>query len=423
MPDELELNNDNGITAPGLDAELDAALSSAFKSQSGNLPPPAPAANVQPPKVDPPKEIPNPKKEVEPAPKKEEAVKKNETAKKEKAVEKAPATIESISDDTGDKVPADQAAWNALRGKNKAARAMLEEREEKIKKLETALAEKGQHTSKEVEQLKEKIEELSKYRSKTDLETDPEFISKFDAPITERVESMKAKLKEWAISDDVISKIDFTNKQTLGALAKAIRANEASIGSEFDVEEFMTNAKEIIDLNKKRNLALDEHGKNYKQILEEKKKQAFAQNAENEGRAFNALKQIASSKDKDGNVIFPFLNRLTAKDGATPAETADIESHNKFVGSIYANIEEELKSNDPERKAKLAVAAAASIYLQSQVKVLRQKLQATEEELKKVAASGNETERRKVPSGNAPRNGNRESNLDVDAALDAHFSR
>lgn len=388
--------------APGIDSELDAALSKQFGSD----------------KVESNKEESNEKpieKAVQPA--KEEAKQskeqKDSNIREDNDKESLPDPEEIAENPPGKNSSQSKEGWNALRNNYKKAKSAIQEREEKIKKLETVIAEKGTTSTKEVEALKAKVEELSKYRATTDLQTDPEFITKFDGPIEERVASLKGILREWNISDDVISKIDFSNKNTLGAIAKAVRANQENITNEFSIEEFMTNARDVIELHKKKTLALEDHGKNYKQILEDKKKESFAKSAEDEGRTIKHLQEIAASKDKDGNFLIPFLNEMTPKENATPAEIADIDNHNKFVKSMYEKIDSEIKANDPERKAKLVVAAAASHYLAAQLKVVSAKLKSVEEELKKVSTVGSETEKSKIK---APARSNGKD-LDLDAAL------
>lgn len=413
MPPETPLiesiENAQGSTAPNLDAELDAALTKSFGRNAD------PSKNESP--LEKPKEKPVEDKVVPPVQEKAEAPKPPE--KNKEVLPKVEEIAEKPPEDGSDKDK--QAGWNSLRSNYKKAKAVIQEKDETIKKLESVLAEKGTTTTKEVEALKAKIQELSKFQATADLQTDPEFVSKFDAPIQEKVDSLKTLLKEWEISDDVINKIDFSNKQTLGAIAKAIRANEENIASEFSIEEFMTNARDVIELHKKKNAALEEHGKNYKQVLEDRKKQSFAKSAEEEGATFRHVQQIAATKDQAGNNVFPFLNKVEAKEGMTPAEIADVENHNKFVDSMYEKIDSEIKVNDPERKAKLVIAAAASHYLSAQLKATTAKLKSVQEELKKVSVISGESEKSKPKI--IHRNGNGDKPVDVDDALSAHFSK
>lgn len=393
MPDTptLPQAEPNAKVAPGLETELDAALSSLN-----------PNITKEPIEKEISKAVDN---KIEPS--------KEETVEKSKPMGEIEESLPE-PDKISDKPDPKQEGWNSLRNNYKKAKGKIQEWEEKFKKLEMSLAEKGTTSTKEVEALKAKVQELSKYQAKTDLQTDPEFVSKFDAPIQEKVDSLKGILKEWNISDDIINKIDFSNKNTLGAIAKAIRANQDNIHSEFSIEEFMTNARDVIDLHKKKNSALDEHGKNYQQVLEEKKKQSFAKNAEDEGRTLKHLQEIAASKDKDGNFMIPFLNKMTAKENSTPAEASQIEAHNEYVDSIYQKIDSEIKTNDPERKAKLVVAAAAANFLGEKLKIISAENKALKEELQKISISGSETEKTKVKS---PARNGKEMDLDLDNAI------
>lgn len=401
--------------AHNLDSELDAALSKQF-------------TNFTPEKNETKKEEP---KAQEKQPEQKE-IQADKVVAKEVSKDNEKSTKGLEQDDKAlvdpDAIDADpklkgQAAWNALKSNYKRSLKKIEERDQDLTKVKTTLAEKEAAHQKELESLKSEREQLSKYRAMVDIQADPEFLSKFDAPINEKVASMKELLKGWNVGDEVINQINFLDKNSVGLIAKALRKGEEHIKSEFELEEFMSNAKEVLELSKKKDKELKTHGDNYKEILENKKKEAFSKGAEEEGRMIKHLENVAVGKDRDGNQKFssiPFLNKATPKEGASQLEIDQANNHNKMVDLMTQKIKSAMKINSPEDKMEMIVSAVGSAYLQAQLKGAMAKIKSLEDQVSKISAASTETE--KVKPNRAASNGNGQL-VRADEALENYFGR
>lgn len=389
------------ITPPNFDQELDAHLNKAFESL-------IPKQNE--PKIEEPKKVESKRKD--PIEEKQES--KAEIKKSDKPIEVEKPNINPQEIDKID--PKDKGAWGALKNANKNAHKIIEERDAEISKLKSVVAERGQMSQKELDTLKAENGELSKYRAMIDIQSDPEFLSKFDQPIDKTVDSIKVMLREMNVSDQLISQIDFTNTKLMDEIINNVGEHK----DKFVARKLQRKVEELIDLSDKRNETLSEQGKNYKETLEARKKQAFEKDTESEGRALRHLEAVSNSKDREGKSIFPFLNRVEPKETATQPEIDQINSHNRMVEMMQQKVQQAYKMQRPEERMEVAVAAAAAHYLSAQLRAITSKYKGLEDELKKISAINTESEKSKPAS--IRRNGNGAS-LDLDEALAANFGR
>lgn len=391
--------NGGGNVAPHMDEELDAALDKAFSSKGTPAPEPKPKeAPVEPV---------NPKEPV-----------KTES-KVEPKVEKAKAPEGDLPNpDSVDQTPAKkQDGWNALKNNYKRAHKMVADREEEIKRLKAGLADKSTTTTKEVEALKNEIKELSKYRTMIDIQADPEFVSKHDQPLAKASGALKEMLMGMKVSKELVDQIDFRNTKLMDEITGHIEEHM----DKFQAKKFQRKVEEILDIMEKRDETLSEHGKNYAEFMEQKKKESSIKGAENEGRMIRHLESVTIAKDKDGNVLFPFLNKIEPKEGATQAEADQATNHNHLVEVMQKKLNEAMKYEEPEARAELAVAAVSAHYLKAQLNAAIQKIKGLEAEVAKISTISSDTERSK-PRNPTGRNGSSEP-VDVDTALANHFSR
>lgn len=383
------------IVPPNFDEELDSHLNKAFE----NLIP-----KQDEPKIEEPKKI--EAKVKEPIEDKQDAKVESKKADKPVEVEKPTAKPDDI-----DKIdPKDKGAWGALKNANKNAHKIIEERDAEISKLKAVVAERGQMSQKELDALKAENGELSKYRAMIDIQSDPEFLSKFDQPIDKTVSSIKVMLKEMNVSDELISQIDFTNTKLMDEIINNVGEHK----DKFVARKLQRKVEELIDLSDKRTETLAEHKEKYKETLEARKKEAFNKDTEAEGRALRHFETVANSKDKEGKPVFPFLNRIEPTETATQPEIDQINSHNRMVEMMQQKVQQAYKMDKPEERMEVAVAAAAAHYLSAQLRAVTNKYKSLEDELKKISAVNTETEKPKAAS--VKRNGNG-SVMDVDEAL------
>lgn len=382
--------------APNLDDELNDALSKAFPSQSNEPQPKKEAPKVEKP-TEKAKEPEKPKEDPKPAPKEPKA----ELQKPEEITEDPPKT---------------QDGWIAQKKRYKQAVQAIEQKDNEIKKLKAGFAEKGSATAKEVEDLRNEIKELSKYRTMVDIQADPEFISKYDQPIEKAKNTVKEMLGGMDVSKQVLDQIDFTNTKLMDEIIDHVGEHRDKITA----KRLQRKIEEIVDLMDKRGETLSQQKTNYEKFMEDKKKESSLKGAENEGRALRHLENIAAAKDKAGNTLFPFLSKVTAPENATKPQIQQIEAHNKVVELMQQKLNGALKSETPEERAEVAVAAVASHYLQAQLRAVVKENASLKEELKKIS---NVTTEKENPSPNlgAPKQDG--SLMNTDEALATHFGR
>lgn len=402
--------------APNIDSELDAALSKSF-------------AGVQPQeKID---ASPTPKKDVAPSapvndePSRQEAVQpkgelKSEVKQEIKSEEtKKPAGDDKplLSVDEIEKMDQKQASWTALKNNNKRAHRTIEQKDQEISKLKTTIAESNESHKKEVETLKSNIAELEKYRAMIDIQADPEFVSKYDQPIEKAVADIKSMLLGMDVTQETVDEIDFGNTRLLDEIVNHVTTHK----DRFIARKLEGKIKDYLDLFDKRNETMEHQKKNWKETVEKRKQESFAKQTEGEGRMIKHIEAKASEKDKDGNPLIPFLNKIEVKENATPAEINQINNHNGLVDLLGKKLQEVSKMNEPEQRAEINIAAVASHYFKNMANAALARVKALEEELKKVSVVSSEAPARK-PAAAVARNGNGEY-VDTDAALAAHFNR
>lgn len=376
--------------APGIDNELDSSLENFFNNAEKET------------------KIEEPKKEI---------VEDKKVSKVEKKEDKKPeikeASKKEVSADS-EKAPKDQAAWTALKNKANSSHKMIEERDAEITRLKQSLAERGTSTNKEVETLKKEIEELNKFRSMVDLQADPEFVSKYDKPIADSVSSIKSMLKDIdsSVTDEILGKMDFSDTKLMDKILDHISTNE----DKFKARKLERKIEEFLSLSDKRDETLEEHKGKFKEYIENKKKEGFTKQSEEQGRVTNHIQNLSATKDDNQNPTYPFLSKLELPPEADEVMRNKIGTHNVMVDAMHKKLNEFLSVTSPEQKAEVAVAAVGAHFLNAQLKVALKKTAALEKEIEKLSSVTTEKETpkaKRVPTNN---------DQDVDSALDSFFN-
>lgn len=400
-PVEIETNEN---VAPNIDSELDDALNKYTSSiRESNSEPSKEKIDksIQETKVE--------EKSISESPKQE--VKKEHPKSQE--IEKPTLT----SDEIERLDPKEKGAWGAIKNANRKAHGMIQDRDSEIAKLKSVIADKSSSTQKELETIRAEKAELEKYRAMVDIQSDPEFISKYDKPIENLVSEIKSFLKQRNVTDETLEKIDFNSRSLLSQIIGFVDKEEG----ELSASELRGKIRDYLDLNNKRSQTLEEQKKNYKETLEKRKQESFAKQSESEGRMLKHAELKSTEKDKDGKPLIPFLNKVEPKENSTQAEIDQINNHNHLVDVMGKKLQSVLAMKEPEHHAEIAIAAVASHYLMAQLKATNEELRKAKEELQKMAAITTEAPSRKSnnPTG---RNGSSEP-VDVDSALSTYMSR
>lgn len=366
----------------------------------------------------------NPSPEVKPIEKPIEQPKEKPVESKAENVEK-PNKIEDPKDalpdpeKIGDRAPkSSNEGWLTLKNNYKRAHKTISDRDQEIVKLKSSLSERGEATTKEVEDLKKQIQELTGFRAMVDIQADPDFVSKFDAPFNKNIENIKSGLMELDVKEEIVNSIDFEDPARLKHLLGLVVNNKDTYRPDqvYAYQKLKAKIEDAIDLSEKRDVNISEQKTKYKEYLENKKKESFTKTAETEGRVIKRLETVAKN--------IPFLNKQTPKEGATEAEIQQVDRHNQMVEGMSNKVQQVLKEMDsPEGKVNASVASVAAHYFQALVKDRDSKIASLQEELKKISNVNSETEKTKSPMGiRKSSNGNGEIK-DVDSALGEFFSR
>lgn len=412
MPEEIQQNpstpqaasvqsasNANIILPPDADPSLDNALEKMFNNNPEPIPNEKPIEESKP-NSDKPVEI-----KTETTPKQDKNVINNDPLPD-------PDKIEN-------NVPKKQDGWNSLKNNYKRAHKVIAERDQEIIKLKSSLSERGEISNKEVEALKKQIQELSGYRAMIDIQADPEFVSKFDAPFNKNVESIKSMLEDMNVSKEVIKGVNFSDTKYMKYLIGLVMTNKDTYTPDqlYTSKKLQTKIEDLIELSEKRDESIMDQKTKHKEYLENKKKESFTKTAETEGKMIKRLEEVGKN--------IPFLNKMDVKEGATSAEIENVDKHNKMVDAMSQKVQQVLKMDLPEQKAEVAIAAVASHYFNAQLKDARDKIASLENELKKISAVSSDAERTRQPAGGTTRrshvNGNGEIK-DVDTSLNEYFA-
>jgi len=360
--------------APGMDASLDSALEKMFNNN------PAPTPNEKPTEAPKPSSEKPVESKPEVTPQSDKTVSSNDPLPDPEKLDSNP--------------PKKQDGWTSLKNNYKRAHKIIADKDGEIAKLKTSLSERGQATTQEVEALKKQVEELSGFRAMIDIEADPEFTSKFDAPIEKNVTSIKEMLRGMDVSDDIIEKVDFSNPQLMDEIINHVTTHR----DKFTAKKLERKVQDLLDLTDKRNETLTEQKSKHKEYLENKKKESFTKNAEMEGKTIKRLEELSKN--------IPFLNKMNPKEGAIQAEIDQVNKFNEMVALRNNQIKEVLKEMEsPEGKANAAVASVAAQHLNSVVKAQQEKISKLEEELKKISGASSESEKTRNPSTPRASNG------------------
>jgi hypothetical protein len=392
---------------PHIDSELDAALSKSFGTFGTPNPVPSQSQSKEPVQSAPQEKEPVktgefPIEENRSEAKPSNEPKQNEAPKQTLSEDKNIPDPESIGDPSNKASAATKEGWSALKNNYKKAHRLVQDKDEEISKLKAVIAEKATGSQKELEEFKSKISELEKYRAMVDIQADPEFVSKFDQPIEKGKNEIKGLIQKMGVSSQVVDAINFSSPEKLQEIIDIIAQNK----DRFTANKIERKVRDFLDLNDKRDEALEEQKNNYKETLEKKKKESFAKDSEAEGRMLKHIESKSGEKDKDGNPMIPFLTKKTVSPTAPQGEIDSINNHNALVDAMQSKLKELVAMKSPEEQAEKNIAAVSAHWFAARVKALSNENQKLKEELKKVSVVSSESVSKKPVTPTNGRNPN-----------------
>jgi len=188
-------------------------------------------------------------------------------------------------------------------------------------------------------ELESELKELRSFRSKLDVEADPEFKT-FDKTIADNTESIYARLKADGFTDEHIAKIK--------ALGGPSEVDWDAVKMDGRLKRFV-DAKIIENENtlEKKNKAIAEAKANAEEYLRNKQAAQTDVVSQHNKQVELKVKELAPQ--------LGWLEERKAKDGATAAEKSAVESHNKLVKESNEFLAQAVADNSPELRSLLAV--------------------------------------------------------------------
>lgn len=223
-------------------------------------------------------------------------------------------------------------------------------------------------------------EELRKFRAIFDIQNDPEFKSKFDAPIASAKENIYKILKANGASDEVIQSIE-----------------KAGGPDKIDQQWWKTNAIDRLPLTEAERLK-----RNLVDVVDLKEKQQFEiENASQNAEQYYAKKHEEQVNWYHGTVneIDTYMDQVTkdlpwarfreVPQGATQDQIQEIERHNAAVGSLAEKFNSALWPTTAQDRANVAAAAVFSHVLTEQLRIEQTSKAKMSEQLKKLTEENN----------------------------------
>jgi hypothetical protein len=269
-----------------------------------------------------------------------------------------------------------------LSEKNQSNWRKLQETASQYKKQAEEAAILRQKLAETEQQVKvpEDYEELRKFRAIFDIQNDPEFKSKFDAPIASAKENIYKILKANGASDEVIQSIE-----------------KAGGPDKIDQQWWKTNAIDRLPLTEAERLK-----RNLVDVVDLKEKQQFEiENASQNAEQYYAKKHEEQVNWYHGTVneIDTYMDQVTkdlpwarfreVPQGATQDQIQEIERHNAAVGSLAEKFNSALWPTTAQDRANVAAAAVFSHVLTEQLRIEQTSKAKMSEQLKKLTEENN----------------------------------
>ena len=223
-------------------------------------------------------------------------------------------------------------------------------------------------------------EELRRFRAIFDIQNDPEFKSKFDAPISSAKENIYRILKANGASDEVIQSIEKAGGPD--KIDQQWWKNNAIDRLPLtEAERLKRNLVDVVDLKEKQQFEIENASKNADQYYQQRAQQ-------NEEWYHNTTNEIDTYMDEVTKEL-PWARFKEAPSNATPDQIREVEQHNAAVGSLAEKFNSALWPTSAQDRANVAAAAVFSHVLTEQLRVEQASKVKMSEQLKKLTEENN----------------------------------
>ena len=250
-------------------------------------------------------------------------------------------------------------------------------------KQQAAEAEVLRQRLSEAEQRKEipqDYEELKKFRAIFDIKNDPEFQSKYEAPIQTAKESIYGILRKHGAGDDVIKSIEDAGgpDKVADSFWKQSAFQKLPLT---DSERLKRGLVDVSDLKEKQEVEISHAADHAEEILTQRE----TQNKEWYGKEVEQIDTYMEEITKD----LPWARFVEPLQNATPEQLKQVEEHNKRVGDLATKFNSALWPTTAQERANVAASAVFSHVLTEQLRTEQAQKNALMDQIKQLTSENN----------------------------------
>jgi hypothetical protein len=241
--------------------------------------------------------------------------------------------------------------------------------------LRQRLAEES--TKKEIPQ---DYEELKKFRAIFDIKNDPEFKSKYEAPIQSAKESIYGILKKHGAGEEVIKSIEDAGgpDKIADSFWKQPAFQKLPMT---DAERLKRGLVDVSELKEKQESEISHAAEHAEEILTQRE----TANKEWYGKEVEQIDSYMEEITKE----LPWARFAEAKPDATPDQIRQIDEHNKRVGDLATKFNSALWPTSAQERANVAASAVFSHVLTEQLRTEQAQKNALMGQIKQLTTENN----------------------------------
>jgi len=241
--------------------------------------------------------------------------------------------------------------------------------------LRQRLAEES--TKKEIPQ---DYEELKKFRAIFDIKNDPEFKSKYEAPIQSAKESIYGILKKHGAGEEVIKSIEDAGgpDKIADSFWKQPAFQKLPMT---DAERLKRGLVDVSELKEKQESEISHAAEHAEEILTQRE----TANKEWYGKEVEQIDSYMEEITKE----LPWARFAEAKPDATPDQIRQIDEHNKRVGDLATKFNSALWPTSAQERANVAASAVFSHVLTEQLRTEQAQKNALMDQIKQLTTENN----------------------------------
>ena len=235
----------------------------------------------------------------------------------------------------------------------------------------------------ETEQRKEipqDYEELKKFRAIFDIKNDPEFKSKYEAPIQTAKESIYGILRKHGAGDDVIKSIEDAGGPDKVADSFWKQSAFQSLPLT-DSERLKRGLVDVSELKEKQDAEISHAAEHAEEILVERE----TKNKEWYGKEVEQIDSYMEEITKE----LPWARFVEPSQNATPEQLKQVEDHNKRVGDLATKFNSALWPTTAQERANVAASAVFSHVLTEQLRTEQAQKNALMDQIKQLTSENN----------------------------------